>query len=202
MKRMPAEQPPGSDPGTAERDPESVTLLLRCASRGETPAKDALAERVFDRLHAIAARRMRGQSDDHTLQPTALVSEAWIRLFGRGLAGFDSREHFFCAASTAMRHVLVDYARRKRTNKRTPGGRRIDFDAAYDLTNDRELDFALLEQALVDLETRDAGLSRLVELRFFGGLRMEEIADVLQVRPRTLDRRWKAAKEWLRQRLT
>jgi RNA polymerase sigma factor (TIGR02999 family) len=175
-----------------------ATELLRQASDGDEGASAELLAFVHDELARLARIHMDRERGDHTLQPTALVNEAWIRLIDRDRAGWRDREHFLSAASRAMRNILVDHARRRRAEKRGGGDVRLPLDAVVELYEERAVDLELLSDALDALHEDDPRLGRVVELRFFGGLTVEETARVMGVSPSTVERSWRMARAWLR----
>ena len=175
------------------------TALLRAWSRGDEGARDALlpwSTRSFGagRLHLRRERR------GHTLQPTALVHEAYLRLVGQDIAWKD-RAHFFGLASEIMRRVLVDHARSRKAGKR-PADDGVELDEAVALSEQRDVDLVLLDQALAELSDLDPRHGRIVELRFFGGLTLEQTAEVLGVSPATVKRDWSLARTWIYRRVT
>jgi RNA polymerase sigma factor (TIGR02999 family) len=195
----------GLPPLTEERDlsdEHEITRILERVQRGESGAADELFRRVFDELHALARNHMRGQGPEHTLQPTALVHEAYLRLF-RGVVepAYQDRSHFLRAASRAMRCVLVDHAREKGRVKRTAPGERLPLDGLGELFEERAQDLVALDEALERLAAIDARAVEVVELRFFGGRTEDEIAEILDVSPRTVERDWQAARAWLHKEL-
>lgn len=155
----------------------------------------------YERLRTIARQFLRGENPNHTLVPTALVHEAFVKLAKQGTSKARDRRQFFARAAQAMRHILVDHARRKRSLKRGGGRERIDFDQALDCSAQFDHHLLTLNEALTDLEAIDVQLARIVELRFFGGLTIDETAEVLEVAPVTIDRGWKTARSWLHLRL-
>lgn len=176
---------------------EEVTVLLN-----ERNAPERLLELVYDDLRHLAANYMRNERRDHTLQATALVHEAFVRLVDWKNVSWENRAHFFAVAAQVMRKVLVDHARRKRAEKRGGDGQKIALDEAVSFSNEKELDLLKLEEALQSLEAIDARQARIVELRFFGGLSIEETAHVLGVSETTVKREWTFAKAWFQRELT
>ena len=157
---------------------------------------------LYGALRQIAAEWMGKQASDHTLQPTALVNEAWLRLFSsETVQSFNGRGHFLKAAACAMRSVLVDHARAKRAAKRGEGPRNLPLDAALHVFEERNLDVVDLSDAVDQLAAFREDLARVVELRFFGGLTIPETAEALGVSTQTVDRRWRVAKLWLQKEL-
>ena len=157
---------------------------------------------LYGALRRIAAEWMGKQASDHTLQPTALVNEAWLRLFSTEEAqSFNGRGHFLRAAACAMRSVLVDHARAKRAAKRGENPSNLPLDAALHVFEERSLDVVELSDAIQRLAESREDLARVVELRFFGGLTIPETAEALGVSTQTVDRRWRVAKLWLQKEL-
>ncbi len=177
-----------SDGGPAERH----TLD---GSTGSAGATAALAQETYVELRRIAARCMRGQKPDHTLQPTALVHEGFLRLSGRGYR-WASRTEFLAVAATAMRCALVDHARRRKAAKRYGGARVTLVDGAA-IENERPIELLALDEALTRLGAFQERAARVVELRFFGGLQTEEVAEALGISTATVKRDWRFAKAWL-----
>lgn len=181
-------------------DAGSATVLLRRVGEGDASARASLFDLVYGELHRLARGHMRHQAPAHTLQPTALVHEAWMRLVDPDAAWKD-REHFLSVASRAMRSVLVDHARRRGAKKRGGELARIPLDQALDLYQERAQDLVGLDAALEKLFSEDAELGRVVELRFFGGLAMPEVAKVIGASLSTAERQWRLARAWLRAEL-
>lgn len=174
-----------------------LTRILDDVNRGDTDALGRLANVVYEELHRLAAAQMGHERADHTLQPTALVSEAFLRLFGNSDTKWENRAHFFGAAAEAMRRILVDYARRKQAHKRGGPARRVPLsDADGDSGHAAETVLAV-DEALSRLTEVDPAKGRVVELRYFCGLSTEETARVLDVTPRTVERHWTTARAWL-----
>lgn len=183
-------------------NPEELTLFLDALRDGDGEgAERALMPHVYRELRAIATACMRGQRPDHTLQPTALVSEAYLKLFRRTDAKWNDRKHFFALAAKAMRQLLVDHARARSAEKR--GGHREDLslDAAVSQAAGFDFDLIDLNDLLDEMAGFDAAQARVVELRYFGGLEMQQIADVLGTSLSTVEREWRAARAWLFVRL-
>lgn len=174
--------------------------MLKAWSEGDANAADRLMPLVYDGLRKIAAQYLRKECSDHTFQPTALVHEAYLKLIDVSDANWQDRAHFFAAASTMMRHILVDHARARLTDKRGGAFQRIELDEAVsfsDRTGEKNLDILALDTALTQLAGFDERQTRIVELRFFGGLTVEETAEVLKISPATVKREWSLAKAWL-----
>ena len=181
-----------------------VTRLLDAAAAGDRQAAADLLPLVYDELRKLAAARMAAEAPGNTLQPTALVHEAYLRLIApaKGQAAFDSRGHFFAAAAEAMRRILVDAARRKQREKHGGDRMRIDLDVAAPAAPDLRHDLVALDAALTKLAVEDPQAARLVELRHFAGLSIAEAAQILDISPRTADRVWAFARAWLHRELT
>src|SRR5438067_2847751 len=179
-----------------------VTEILSTAAAGDPKAAAELLPLVYDELRKLAAARMAAESPGQTLQPTALVHEAYLRLVGAGDANrWDNRGHFFAAAAEAMRRILVDAARRKQRDKHGGDRHRVDLDAAAPAAPDPRHDLLALDAALTRLTVEDPQAARLVELRHFAGLSVAEAAQALGVSPRTADRVWGFARAWLHREL-
>jgi RNA polymerase sigma factor (TIGR02999 family) len=162
---------------------------------------EAILPLVYDELRALAASHMRRERSDHTLQPTALVHEAFMRLLRLPEGAVQNRVHFFALAAMAMRRVLADHARRHRAAKRGGGAARVDLDVADGAAGPRDVAADDLDAALDDLARLDPRHARIVELRFFGGLSIEETAEVLEISPATVKRDWVLARAWLHREL-
>jgi RNA polymerase sigma factor (TIGR02999 family) len=179
-----------------------VSDLLEKARRGEQSAINSLFEAVYIELRRVARNYLRDERSDHTLQTTALVHEAYLRLVGGEPSVWKNRLQFFSIAAQVMRHILVDHARRHGAEKRGPGFGKLSLDEAVHLTVEREIDVLALNDGLNRLATLDAEQSRIVELRFFGGLTIRETAEVLQMSEMSVSRKWKTAKLWLQNELS
>jgi RNA polymerase sigma factor (TIGR02999 family) len=179
----------------------NVTALLANWSRGDRTALSQLLPLVYAELRRVAVRQLRSERADHTLQPTALVHEAYIRLVDQRKVDWQDRAHFFGVAAQVMRRILVDHARRHDAVKRGEGVRCVSLDEANDVAASDHLPILALDHALDRLEQVDADLARIVELRAFGGLTIEAAADVLRVSPSTVKREWRVAKAWLHREL-
>ena len=177
-----------------------VTRLLHRMRGGDEQAADELLPLVHDELHRLARGAMAGQRASHTLQPTALLHEAWLRLVGAD-GELRDQEHFLALAATAMRSVLVDHARRRGADKRGGGAEREQLEGLVLAAEEREIDLLALDEALEELAQAEPLLAKLVELRFFGGLGHERIAEHLGRSLRSIERDWAAARDWLRMRL-
>ena len=174
-----------------------VTRLLVEIRGGNRQAQSDLIPLVYDELRRLAEARMRKERPDHTLQPTALVHEAYLRLVGGPAVDWQDRAHFFAIASRLMRRILVDHARAHHAGKRGGPEQKLALDENLVLTGEKSEDLLALDEALVKLGEQDPRLVQVVEMRFFGGLSAEEIADVLGISPRTVKRDWSLARAWL-----
>lgn len=185
---------------------QHTTRLLNLYSEGDHSVEPQLLESVYTELHQLAAACMRGRAGEHTLQPTALINEAWLRLVRQDELHFDGRAQFFQLASKIMRSVLVDHARRTLRDKRGGGKRPVPLDEAQDSPAEGRLlslhDVLDLEEGLTRLEEIEPDLARVVEMRFFGGLNHPEIARELDVSLRTVENRWRLARAWLHANLS
>jgi RNA polymerase sigma factor (TIGR02999 family) len=175
---------------------KDVTRLLVDWGNGDRAALEELTPLVYDELRRLARRYMRRESPGHTLQPSALVNEAFLRLVDQRDVRWQSRAHFFGVAAQLMRRVLVDSARRRASGKRGGGTVRVSVSEAAAVARQAS-EMLALDKALDDLTTMDPRKGRIVEMKFFGGLTTEEVATVLGVTPRTVEREWRAAKAWL-----
>jgi RNA polymerase sigma factor (TIGR02999 family) len=183
-------------------DEGPITRLLRRRADGDSDADAALARLVYDELHALAEQHLRRERVGHTLTPTDLIHEAWLRLDARSAAPAD-RSQFFGLAARRMRQVLVDHARRRLADKRGGGGEAVTLSALDAVAGGTaDLDALALEQALVQLEAIDARKARVVELRYFGGLEVNEISELLGISRATALRDWEVARAFLHLRLS
>lgn len=176
---------------------QQVTELLLAWNEGDEAALNQLVPLVHDELRRIARRCMAREGGDHTLQPTALVNEAYLRLIDAQHVHWQNRAHLLAIAARLMRQILVDFARSKRYQKRGGAAVRVTFREELQIVDDRGADLVAIHDALKTLEDVDQRKSRVVELRFFGGLSVKETAEVLDVSPETVMRDWKFAKAWL-----
>jgi RNA polymerase sigma factor (TIGR02999 family) len=181
--------------------PADATRVLTEFSRGERAAADKLLPLVYEELHELAARWMRRERRDHTLQPTALVHEAYLRLIDQSRVGWRDRVHFFAVAAEMIRRILVDHARGRATAKRGGGRRRIDLEHEAIAGGELDLDLLALDDALDVLGELNERQRKLVEMRYFSGLTIEETAEVLGISPTTAKAEWRMARAWLRRRL-
>ncbi len=186
----------------ATRATEQITRLLAGWGRGEAAALDELAPLIYDELHRIAHRYMRRERPGQTLQTSALINEAYIRLLDQREAHWQNRAHFFAIASKLMRRILVDQARKRKYAKRGGNAQQVSLNEEMAAPGGRETDIVALDDALKDLETVDERKSRIVDLRFFGGLSLEEIAEALGISVPTVEREWRAARAWLHKAMT
>jgi RNA polymerase sigma factor (TIGR02999 family) len=185
---------PNSDSGPTE--------LLRAWSQGDGSALDRLMPLVYNELHRLARHYMRRERPDHTLQATSLVNEAYLRLIDVNRVEWRNRAHFLALAAQMMRRILVESARNRQRLKRGGGAIHVNLDDVQELPDSKEYDVVALSDALSGLATFDARMSQVVELRFFGGLTVDETAHVLNVSPETVMRDWKTAKAWLLREVT
>lgn len=188
-------------PVVTNPSPPDVTGLLRAWSQGDRGAADLLIPLVYDELRRQAARCLRRERHEHTLRPTALVHEAYLRLAGQRDTDWQSRRQFFAIAARQMRRVLVDHARARGARKRAGGWRRVTLEEGAAAVPPQDLDILALDDALRELATVDPERARMVELRFFGGLTLDETAEALSVSEATVTRDWRVARAWLHRRL-
>lgn len=174
-----------------------VTQLLLDWGNGDKAALDKLVPVVYQELRRLAAYYMRRERPGHTLQTSALVNEAYMRLVDYSQMRWQSRAHFFAVAAQAMRRILVEHARKRHFAKRGGGAVKVSFDEAAIVSQEQDADLVALDDALTSLEAMDERKARIVELRYIGGLNIEETAEVLAISPATVQREWRAAKAWL-----
>ena len=179
-----------------------MTGLLLAWGEGDRTALDRLIPLVHDELHRMAHRYMSGEREGHTLQTTALINEAYLRLVDSGRMHWQNRAHFFAVSAEVMRRILVDFARSRHYQKRGGKAVHLPLDQAPEVSQEREADLVALDEALIALAAIDQRKSKIVELRFFGGLSVKETAEVLKVSPDTVMREWKLAKVWLLRELS
>lgn len=177
--------------------PREVTRLLQDWCDGDPEALQKLMPLVHHELRRLARRYMRRERPDHTLQPSALVNEAYLRLIDQNQVHWRNRAHFFGVAAQLMRRILIDHARSHRYAKRGGGARELSLDETAPLADQPAADLVALDDALTSLAVLDQRKCRIVELRFFGGLSVEETAEVVGVSPRTVEYEWRKAKGWL-----
>lgn len=181
--------------------PADITLLLHAAATGQRESVDALIAAIYDDMRRLAARHMGGERRNHTLEPTAVVHEAYVRLIDQHKTDWKDRLHFFAVASRIIRRVLIDHARANEADKRGGDRTRISL-TDHDIAGpSRDIDLIALDEALNELAEIDPQQGRIVELRYFGGCTVEEVAELLNIGKRTVDRDWQAAKAWLFLRL-
>ena len=179
--------------------PEEVTQLLLDSSAGDKAALDRLMPVVYQELRRLAHHYMRHERAGHTLQTTALVNEVYLRLIDYRKMDLQNRAHFFAVAAQVMRRILIDHARSRNFAKRGGRADRLSLDEAAIVSEERSAELIAVDDALMELETWDERKSKIVELRFFGGLSIEETAEVIKVSPTTVQREWRSAKAWLYQ---
>jgi RNA polymerase sigma factor (TIGR02999 family) len=179
------------------RSPEEVSRLLAECSNGDQAAFNELLPLVYDELHSLAANYMSRERPGHTLQTTALVHEAYLRLAGQRAARWQDQVHFFAVAATVMRHILIDHARSRSSAKRAGDQVRLPLEEAVLLSGERMADLLALHEALNRLAEFDLRKCQVVEMRYFGGMTNEEVAERLNVHPNTVMRDWELAKSWL-----
>jgi RNA polymerase sigma-70 factor, ECF subfamily len=198
----PDPSPPHSSPAPSPSagTGHDVTRLLLDLQQGRDGAADQLVPLVYGELHHLAVHYMRSERGDHTLQPTALVHEAYMRLVDQRHASWQNRSHFFGIAAQAMRRILVDHARRKQAGKRE-GGDRVTLDESVAEAPQRSVDLIALDDALTKLAALDPRQARVVELRFFGGLDIEQTAESLGISPATVKRDWTFARAFLQREM-
>lgn len=187
--------------GSGEPD-HSITALLAQLNAGDCDAEGRLISQVYAELRRLAERHMRRERPGHTLQPTALVNEAYVRLVREQQAPWKDRNHFFGTAATLMRYILVDHARAKQAAKRPGSGEKVELDSRIAPWKEQSIDVLALHQILERLETLDARQARIVELHFFAGLNFAEIGEVVGLSERTVKRDWSMARAWLKTQLT
>ena len=177
--------------------PQEITQLLLNWSKGDKAALDQLVPLVYPELRRLAQRFMRRENSAHTLQTSALINEAYLRIVDQQEVEWQDRAHFFAVAAQVMRHILIDHARSHRYAKRGAGARHVPLDETAIISQERAAEFVALDDALTALAAIDVRKSQIVELRFFGGLTVEEIAEVMKLSPITIKREWRSAKAWL-----
>ena len=184
------------------RQQHQITQLLAEWSDGNQSALDELYPLVYEELHRLARRYMSRERKGHTLQTTALINEAYVRLVDQRNVHWANRSHFFAISAQIMRRILIDHARRQAYAKRGGGAHQVSLDEAATVVPDQSSDLVRLDEALKSLAEMDPRRSQVVELRYFGGLNNEEIADVLKVSENTVTRDWNMARAWLYQQLS
>jgi RNA polymerase sigma factor (TIGR02999 family) len=184
------------------KDPSEISILLGRIATGDRNALDELMPMVYTELRAIAERQMQRENQSHSLQPTELIHEAYVRLIGSTAIQWQGHAHFMAVASTAMRRALVDHARAKKAKKRGGGGQQVSLTESLQIGENPALDLLDLEEALEELGKAHERKVQVVELLYFGGLSAREAAEVLGVTPRTVERDWRFARVWLFDRLS
>jgi RNA polymerase sigma-70 factor, ECF subfamily len=177
-----------------------VTLLLNAMQGGDLTATEKLLPLVYNELHRLAASYMRRERADHTLQPTALINETYLRLTGDTI-NWQNRAHFIGVAANIMRRVLVDHARAHKAGMRGGNLQRVELEEGIAITKERSNEMLVLDDALNELEKVNPRQAKVVELRYFAGLSVEEIAAILQIGPRSVEREWASARVWLFERI-
>ncbi len=180
----------------------NVTELLLAWNAGDQQAQAELIAVIYDELRRVAAGYLHRERPNHTLQPTALVNEAFMRLIDGPQVTWQNRAHFFGIAANAMRQILVDYARKRQAQKRGSGEAPLSLDETFGVFQQRAIDLVRLDDALTQLAQMDPTQAQIVELRFFAGLTIEETAEALGISPATIGREWTSARLWLRRELT
>jgi len=182
-------------------DRPNITQILKKATSGDDSAVRRLMPLVYDELRALAESYLRQERSDHTLQATALVHEAYVRLIKQEDVEWQNRAHFFAVAAQAIRRILVDHARARGRGKRGGGLQRVRLDENVAVLEERDLDLVALDESMEKLARLHERQARIVELRFFGGLTLKEVGEFLGVSPRTVDGDWRMARAWLRREL-
>lgn len=208
--RVPRKLPATAGSGTGSHGSDKLremtsgelTQLLVDYSNGKREALDVLTPMVYKELRNLAARYLRRERSDHTLQSTALVHEAYLRLIDQNQVQWQNRAHFFGVAAQMIRRILVDHARTRHAQKRGGNAQKLSLDEAIGLPEQRDLDIIALDDALKLLAELDPQQSKVIELRFFGGLSIEETAEALGISPATVKREWVTARAWLLRQLT
>lgn len=176
---------------------QDVTELLAAWSRGDRAALDSLVRLIYGELHRLASRYMHREGPGHTLNTTALVNEAYLKLVHQENVNFQNRAHFFAVSAQAMRNILIDMARGRGRQRRGGDALHLSLDETLIFSDDRAGELLALDDALTDLGKLDPRKSQIVEMRYFGGLSVDETAEVLKISPATVDREWKRARAWL-----
>ena len=183
-------------------DVDLSDALSRVTAGGDEANAERLMSAVYDQLHRLAASMLRNESPGHTLQPTALVNEAYLKLVDQDRVNWQGKTHFFAIGAKMMRRILVDHARSKKRQKRGGGMHRIALGDDIQISQGNDEDVLAIEEALQKLAQQDARQAQIVELRFFGGLTVEEVAEVLQVSKRTVEAEWTLLRAWMRRELS
>ena len=182
-------------------NPREITELLVRWSKGSPTAFEDLVTLLYPELRRLARRHMRQENPAHTLQTSALINEAYLRLVNQRAVAWQDRTHFFAVAAQVMRRILIDHARRHQASKRGAGVQPVALNDMEAVSRERAAEFVALDEALVKLAAIDERKSRIVELRFFAGLTVEEVAEVLKLSPITIKREWRSARAWLQREL-
>jgi RNA polymerase sigma factor (TIGR02999 family) len=185
----------------SESQSKEVTQLLCSVVEGEERCAENLMPVVYDQLRALAGKMLESERPGATLQPTALVNEAYLRLIDQTRVDWKGRSHFFAIGATIMRRILVDYARAKNRYKRGGGWKRVELEGAAELSIGRDDDVLAVDEALEKLKSIDPVQAKIVEMRFFGGMTVAEVAEVLQVSKRKIEYEWQMIRAWLRREL-
>jgi len=187
---------------TQQHSPQEVTALLLAWSQGDRTALDQLMPLVYDELRKLASSHLADERPGHTLQSAALVHETYLKLVNEREMSWQNRAHFFAVAAQLMRKILIDYARSRNAAKRGGGAQRVSLDEALEVSDERSADLIALDDALNSLATFDERKSRIAELRYFGGMSVEETAEALCISPVTVMRDWRLTKAWLHSELS
>jgi len=187
---------------TGAEDADAAQLDAFLVGGSKNPTVNAALPAVYDELRQLASSYLRRERSDHTLQPTALVHESYLRLLNQRTVDWSNRLEFLSIAARMMRRILADYGIARSAQKRGSGEAKLQLDQALDFCDDRAIDVAAVDEALRDLEAMDPRQAQLVELRFFGGLTIEETAEVMGISPATVKREWMTARRWLQRELT
>ena len=182
--------------------PKEITRLLIAWNRGDESARDKLMPLIYDELRGLARGVLRRERINHTLQPTALVHEAFLRLVDQNQVNWQNRAHFFGIAARLMRQILVNHAEARRAAKRGGSAERLSLNEIDHFVAEKEIDLVALNEALNNLERIDPQQGQIVELRYFSGLTIEEVAEVMNISPATIKREWNTARAWLRRELS
>jgi RNA polymerase sigma-70 factor (ECF subfamily) len=180
---------------------DDITRILKDVSTGDKPGAEQLIGLIYDDLHTLAGRFLTRESRDHTLSATDLVNEAFLKLVNQTQVDWQGRTHFFAVGAQAMRRILVDHARTKHRQKRGGGRRKVEFQDDFALTRENPDEILALDEAITKLAGLDRDHARIVECRFFGGMKNAEIAQLLGVTTRTVERHWTVIRAWLRREL-
>jgi len=181
---------------------QQITVWLTEWRQGDERARDRLFEVVHPQLRQLASRFLHHERHDHTLEPNALVNELCVRLLGAEPITYEARTHFFAIAAQAMRRILIERARSRRATKRGSGTQKVSLEEVADISNERAADLIALDEALTNLALIDPRKAQIVELKYFGGMTIEEAAEVLEVSTPTVERDWKMAKIWLHREIS